>query len=129
MCGIAGIIDYKKGNHSLAVKNMIGSLRHRGPDGVGMWQSKCATLSHRRLKILDLTDCTQQPMTNDDRPLVLVYNGELYNYLELKDQLKGKYNFKSSGDTEVLLKCTKSGALIAWKNLMEYMPSRFGMKK
>jgi asparagine synthase (glutamine-hydrolysing) len=68
-------------------------------------------------------------MTNDDRPLVLVYNGELYNYLELKDQLKGKYNFKSSGDTEVLLKCTKSGALIAWKNLMEYMPSRFGMKK
>ena len=103
MCGISGIIDFNKRNRLPDLKNMNSSLRHRGPDDTGEWFSKTAYIGHRRLKILDLTSKSKQPMNLNDR-FILTYNGEIYNYKELKKDFLNKYEFKSSGDTEVLLK-------------------------
>lgn len=106
MCGIAGIIDLdKKGVSIKRLKEMTDIIAHRGPDGEGHWISTNGhvALGHRRLSIIDLSHEADQPMHYLDR-YSLVFNGEIYNYLELKDILvKQGYVFKTSGDTEVLL--------------------------
>ena len=105
MCGIAGIISPERSQvqrHSL--KTMSDKLAHRGPDGEGLWinKSNTAGLSHRRLAILDLSDAGSQPMHYADR-YTIVYNGEIYNYRELRADLKqAGYHFKN--ETESLLK-------------------------
>ena len=106
MCGIAGIISLDKNNVSPArLKGMTDIIAHRGPDGEGQWISDNGQvgLGHRRLSIIDLSSLASQPMTYLDR-YKLTFNGEIYNYVELKEiLLKQGYSFKTSSDTEVLL--------------------------
>ncbi len=107
MCGIAGIwyVNSKPVEDGSTLKEMTDSISHRGPDGEGCWFSndKTLQLGHRRLSIIDLTDGGKQPMVSGDK-FVIVFNGEIYNYVELKQQLIEKgYSFKSESDTEVVL--------------------------
>ncbi len=106
MCGIAGIIcaDTSYINKEVLTK-MTDALAHRGPDGQGLWINNAGNigLCHRRLSIIDLTDAAVQPM-HYLKKYTIVYNGEIYNYLELKDFLHKKgYQFQSHSDTEVIL--------------------------
>ena len=98
MCGIAGIVGAQASAE--IARSMAQRLRHRGPDGDGVWSEPGVALSHRRLAIQDLTDAGSQPMLFG--PHVLTYNGELYNHERLRAALPGPW--VSSGDTEVLLR-------------------------
>src|SRR5580692_11668562 len=98
MCGIAGIIGSRASAEIAAA--MALRLRHRGPDGDGVWSQPGVALSHRRLAIQDLTDAGRQPMLFGSE--VLTYNGELYNHERLRAAMPGPW--VSSGDTEVLLR-------------------------
>jgi asparagine synthase (glutamine-hydrolysing) len=106
MCGISGII-YK--NHTREVQEhelaaITDVIAHRGPDGFGYWRQNNVGFGHRRLSIIDLQG-SAQPMKVNDRNLVLTYNGEIYNFLEIKSELqKVGFTFRTSGDTEVILK-------------------------
>jgi asparagine synthase (glutamine-hydrolysing) len=104
MCGIAGIITGRANGVAVAqAKAMSDSLAHRGPDGEGVWYDaeKQICLAHRRLSIIDLTSASDQPLRYGK--YVLVYNGEIYNYRELKTELAQKgYTFHTSGDAEVI---------------------------
>ena len=100
MCGIAGFFDRNKNKNDI-IKSMTDNLLHRGPDDVGFYTDDKIALGHRRLAIIDLKT-GKQPI--EDENYVIVFNGEIYNYLELKEELKGKYKFKTKSDTEVLLK-------------------------
>ena len=105
MCGIAGqyCFDGREPDRELLVR-MSEQLIHRGPDGVGTEIRGCMGLVHRRLAIIDLSDEGLQPMTNENGTLWLVYNGEIYNYIELREELIGKgHTFHSQSDTEVIL--------------------------
>lgn len=105
MCGIAGIIDRDGVTDRAALAAMCGALRHRGPDDEGEWWSVDGRvgLGHRRLAIIDLTSGGHQPMC-DDSGNTIVFNGEIYNYRELRARLEsGGRRFKSSSDTEVIL--------------------------
>ena len=100
MCGIAGFFDRNKNKNDI-IKSMTDNLLHRGPDDVGFYTDDKIALGHRRLAIIDLKT-GKQPI--EDENYVIVFNGEIYNYLELKEELKDKYKFKTKSDTEVLLK-------------------------
>lgn len=107
MCGIAGVwyLNSKSAEDVSVIKKMTDSISHRGPDGDGFWFSKERTLQlgHRRLAIIDLTDGGKQPMLFGDR-YVITFNGEIYNYVELKQELAERgYHFTSESDTEVIL--------------------------
>ncbi len=107
MCGIAGILGPDAAEHEKAVHKMVAAMAHRGPDGQGIYVSDSGTcvLGHRRLAILDLSEAASQPMISGDGNSVLVYNGECYNFRELRDRLSNDgIGFVSSGDTEVVLK-------------------------
>src|SRR5262249_14698241 len=82
---------------------MSERLAHRGPDGLGLHLDGPAALGHRRLKIIDLSDAAQEPMTNEDESLWLVFNGEIYNFLEVRKDLETRHRFRSKGDGEVIL--------------------------
>ena len=101
MCGIAGFLDNTKGKKKI-IKNMTDRIAHRGPDAEGFYTDEYVALGHRRLSIIDLST-GNQPMFNEDENLVVVFNGEIYNYPELKDKLKKKHKFATTSDTEVLL--------------------------
>ena len=108
MCGIAGIIDstLSRDRGDCLLKKMLESIRHRGPDNSSTWVDMPVLLGHNRLSIIDLTDAANQPMEFDD--LVIVYNGEVYNYVEIRDELLKKgYRFKTESDTEVVLAAYK----------------------
>ncbi|PZX57777.1 asparagine synthase (glutamine-hydrolysing) [Algoriphagus ratkowskyi] len=106
MCGIAGILSENPNQVSKEkLVNMTNSIIHRGPDGSGHWVSEDGKVGfgHRRLSILDLSESGAQPMHYLDR-YTLTFNGEIYNYLEIKERLiKNGYQFRSHSDTEVLL--------------------------
>lgn len=106
MCGIAGIATFNNRKTDVSiVKRMTEAIAHRGPDGEGHWMNADAkvALGHRRLSIIDLSDSGSQPMHFIDR-YTMVFNGEIYNYVELKEALqKMGYQFRSTSDTEVLL--------------------------
>lgn len=105
MCGIAGILAASRANAE-AVRAMSDALRYRGPDGDGLWTSPdgAVVLGHRRLAIVDLTEGGHQPMRHAARDLAITYNGEIYNYLELRERLRALgHTFRTSSDTEVLL--------------------------
>ncbi len=106
MCGIAGIIQSSPRFYTREhVQKMTDILAHRGPDGEGYWQNRdeTALFGHRRLSIIDLTDAAAQPMLYAER-YTIIHNGELYNYIELKEELKKKgYQFRTQSDTEVML--------------------------
>jgi len=107
MCGIAGIVDIDSppGNDEIAA--MIANVAYRGPDGSGhiCLKSDGVAFGHRRLSILDLSEAANQPMVSDSGRFWLTYNGEIYNYLEIRRVLESLgCTFRSSSDTEVLLK-------------------------
>jgi len=100
MCGIAGY--YGAGDRKI-LERMNQSLRHRGPDGEGFFVNNNIGLAHRRLSIIDLSPAASQPMTNEVGDVWLVFNGEIYNFKELRKDLIGRHNFKSESDTEVII--------------------------
>jgi asparagine synthase (glutamine-hydrolysing) len=104
MCGISGIFNLNKQPVSQHIlKNMSDALAHRGPDGEGLYIDDYIGLGHRRLSILDTSNKAAQPMQSKDGNWVIVFNGCIYNYLELKLDLQSKgHIFHSTGDTEVI---------------------------
>jgi asparagine synthase (glutamine-hydrolysing) len=103
MCGISGIIG--KNWHTGDIASMVAVQRHRGPDGEDLYvdPNRGACLGHNRLRIIDLSDAARQPMVTADGNLVIAFNGEIYNYIELRSELESKYRFRTQSDTEVLL--------------------------
>jgi asparagine synthase (glutamine-hydrolysing) len=106
MCGIAGMVG--PGADPAIVARMTTAQKHRGPDGEGFYSTMGVALGHRRLKIIDLSDAGRQPMSTTDGRYTLVYNGEVYNYRELRAELADA-NFRSQTDSEVLLE-----AFVRW---------------
>lgn len=101
MCGICGII--RKGDNKDIIKKMNDRIMHRGPDGEGYYIDGDVAFGHRRLSIIDLST-GDQPIYNEDDSVVTVYNGEIYNYLELRGELESLgHEFKTKSDTEVLV--------------------------
>src|SRR5919107_1606466 len=106
MCGIAGEIRFDGHDADVAAVARINEAMHRrGPDGSGVHAMGRAAFGHRRLKILDLSECGAQPMVDNELGLTTVFNGLIYNFAELKEELQGHgYRFFSTTDTEVLVK-------------------------
>ncbi|MFH2128310.1 MAG: asparagine synthetase B, partial [Pseudomonadota bacterium] len=106
MCGIAGVINQQGRPVSpVAIKRMTDAIAHRGPDGEGAYVKGNIGLGHRRLAIIDLSAAGNQPMATEDGRYVLSYNGEVYNFMELRVELEAKgHQFRSKTDTEVVLK-------------------------
>jgi asparagine synthase (glutamine-hydrolysing) len=103
LCGIAGFTHRNRVFSSRHIRNAVQSLIHRGPDQHGVYESQDISLGAVRLKIIDLLD-GDQPMISEDGDLILVFNGEIYNYAELRAQLIARgCRFRSSSDTEVVL--------------------------
>ena len=106
MCGISGFIFNESCDDLSLLKSMLSTLVHRGPDDYGTWvdKEKGIALGHQRLSINDLSNEGHQPMISPSGRYVLVFNGEIYNFLELRRHLESqKCTFKSNSDTEVLL--------------------------
>lgn len=106
MCGLSGEIRFDGGRPDLAaVERMTDRLAPRGPDGRGLWSQGPVALGHRRLKIIDLSECGAQPMTDPEARIAGVFNGCVYNYQELRTELRALgHRFFSGSDTEVVLK-------------------------
>lgn len=106
MCGICGEIRFDNTPPSAtAMAAMLDAIAPRGPDGSGYIQHGSVALGHRRLKIIDLSEKSRQPMTDSALGITIAFNGCIYNYPELRSELEAKgYSFFSSGDTEVILK-------------------------
>ena len=104
MCGIVGFVDQKKSKEKAKIiKDMTDQIIHRGPDGEGYYTDDLVALGHRRLSIIDVKGGSQ-PIYNQDKTLAIIFNGEIYNYQELKEQLEDKgYVFQTKTDTEVIL--------------------------
>jgi asparagine synthase (glutamine-hydrolysing) len=105
MCGICGIVRLEgvTDRDHASVRGMVELLRHRGPDGAGIWSDEVAVLGHARLSIIDIA-CGAQPMVRLDQGLAIVFNGEIYNYRELRRELETHGAvFQTNSDTEVLL--------------------------
>lgn len=106
MCGIAGFIHFEQSRQasSETLKKMTDCIAYRGPDGEGAYLEQQLALGHRRLSIIDLST-GDQPMFSEDGKLAVVFNGEIYNYIELKAELQAAgYQFRTHSDTEVILK-------------------------
>ena len=105
MCGIAGIFHLNGEPASpVILKRMTDAIAHRGPDGEGQWVDGCVGLGHRRLAIIDLSPAGHQPMASANQRYVLSYNGEIYNFMEIRAELERLgYRFVSDTDSEVLL--------------------------
>src|ERR1035437_6370197 len=106
MCGIAGIYNQQKKVQHTDLKVMADKLAHRGPDGEGIWINERDNIgfAHRRLSIIDLSDNASQPIHYANDRFTITYNGEIYNYIELRSALVKKgYTFRSKSDTEVIL--------------------------
>ena len=115
MCGIAGIFHLQtpKPVDPARVEAMCDAMVHRGPDGHGVWSAPGVALGHRRLSIIDLAG-SPQPMASPDGRAMLVFNGEIYNYRELRQELrKAGARFRTDGDSEVILAAGSAGAPIA----------------
>ena len=106
MCGILGRISLTEKIDASSMKRALDLMIHRGPDAAGVWMNHSENIwfGHRRLSILDLSELGTQPMVSFDGKLVIVFNGEIYNFKSIKDELRKKgYEFRSESDTEVLL--------------------------
>src|SRR5262245_22556429 len=115
MCGLAGFFSNLRPEQ---IRNSVAAMlevqRHRGPDNIGIWSGGVCgvyiSIGLTRLKIMDLSDAANQPMVSEDGRHILVYNGEIYNYVELRAELAASGAvFRTEGDTEVVLQ-----ALIYW---------------
>jgi asparagine synthase (glutamine-hydrolysing) len=105
MCGIAGLLMLDgSGSPEGLIEKMIETLSHRGPDGQGVHRVGPVALGHRRLSIIDLSEAGNQPMCNEDGTIWITYNGEIYNFADLRPELeKAGHQFRSNTDTEVVL--------------------------
>jgi asparagine synthase (glutamine-hydrolysing) len=113
MCGITGIVgkQINNSNYHSAIKKMNDAIAHRGPNSEGLWNDDECYLGHRRLSIIDLSEAGNQPFFSQDKRYVLIYNGELYNYKDIRLELQRAehgtkqipYIFKTDTDTEVVL--------------------------
>ena len=100
MCGICGVYGF---NSRYIMKKMCDIIAHRGPDDEGYYCDADVMLGMRRLKVIDL-NTGNQPIYNEDKSIVIVYNGEIYNYKEIRDDLKRKgHFFKTNSDTEIIV--------------------------
>lgn len=120
MCGIAGIVgaEIKNGEVDL----MLNTISHRGPDARGIYKDEgFAILGHNRLSIIDLSHAADQPFSDPSGRFYLTFNGEIYNYKELKNEIGSRYAFNTSSDTEVLL----AAFLIYGKNCLEKLRGMF----
>lgn len=100
MCGICGF----NWNDKTLAELVTNEMAHRGPDQSDVWCGENISLGHRRLSIIDLSEQGRQPMSNEDRQVQLVFNGEIYNFLELRNQLESRgHKFKSRSDSEVII--------------------------
>lgn len=109
MCGISGIAYYNGQLVPLeAIQTLTNAIAHRGPNGQGIWLNKTQTiaLGHRRLAILDLSDAGAQPMTNSEQRFFISFNGEVFNFIEIRAELSKRYGFEfvTDSDTEVILR-------------------------
>ncbi len=104
MCGISFLYNPGRSGKERVnrMEKSLDALLHRGPDDHGIWQAEHVVIGHRRLSIIDLSS-SRQPMVDREGRYVLSYNGEVYNYKELQEQLRGKWAFQTQGDTEVVL--------------------------
>jgi asparagine synthase (glutamine-hydrolysing) len=141
MCGIAGIVGTYQENQLDA---MLSSQHHRGPDATGKYlDENYVALGHNRLAIIDLSPKSNQPFIDNSGRYVIVFNGEIYNYIEIKAALQNQYDFKTESDTEVLLaafiiygksclqKCNGMFAFVIWDHQEKRMfaaRDRFGVK-
>src|SRR5688572_12597470 len=103
MCGIAGVLHFDdKPVNAETLRAMTASLAHRGPDGQDIYIDRVVGLGHRRLAIIDLSAAGVQPMSNEDQTIWITYNGEIYNFKEIRSELE-RYGhvFRSSTDTEM----------------------------
>ena len=112
MCGISGIFNFqnKSYNFSPIIKRMVNKQNNRGPDNSGIWNSSCnkVFLGHNRLSIIDLSANGNQPMISCDNEFVITFNGEIYNFKEIKIELINLgVKFSNNTDTEVLLESYK----------------------
>ena len=129
MCGIAGLSNYKNTvvpdlHKKLTVMSKL--LEHRGPDG--LWQGMVIVgLAHRRLSIIDLTNHGAQPMIGPNGTII-TFNGEIYNYLELKKELSSQWDFQSTSDTETVLAAYAKYGADCVKHLRGMFSLQFGMK-
>ena len=127
MCGIAGIVTWGETNNlGKQARRMISPLYHRGPDDFGVWEDNRTgvALGHRRLSILDLSSSGHQPMHSVSGRYVIAYNGEIYNFAQIRDELiqqKLAPQWQGHSDTEVLL-----AAIDAW-GLLETIKKTRGM--
>lgn len=142
MCGIAGIIGQKANKENIL--QVLETQKHRGPDFMDYYcDDNKAVLGHNRLSIIDLSSNANQPFISECKNYVLVFNGEIYNYLELKNELQFKYTFKTQSDSEVLLnsyiewgeaclnKCNGMFSFSIWNkknNTLFAARDRFGVK-
>ena len=120
MCGIVGIIGSDPTNAAV-IENMLSAQQHRGPDSRQVCNDDSIYLGHNRLSIIDLSTHADQPMHSTCGNYVVVFNGEIYNYLEIKQQLASHYTFKTSSDTEVLL----AAYIVLGKHVLEQLNGMF----
>ena len=144
MCGIVGEYIFNKNYNNHNIELLLDQIKTRGPDYSGFIVNQCISLGHSRLSIIDLSASSNQPFEDKDAQLTMVYNGCIYNYKELREDLVKKgYVFKTVGDTEVVLKsyqewgydCLKKFegdfALAVWDNRNKKLflaRDRFGVK-
>ena len=123
MCGIVGRAGKNLSFNQSELGNMIDSINHRGPDFSSNYKNEYIQFYHNRLSIIDLESRSNQPMICEESGNIIIYNGEIYNFIELRNELKNNFNckFKTKGDTEVLLK-----AYNIWgKNCLNYFDGMF----
>ena len=127
MCGIAGLVSLKDG-HDITekIRKMVAAIPHRGPDGEGVLVHENVALGHRRLAIIDLTEDAAQPMSSPSGELVLSFNGEIYNYVELRAELAAKgRHFRSESTQKFCFRHMMSGARVVLRNSMACGPLPF----
>ena len=127
MCGIAGILSKGNLNTKELLNNFLKMLKHRGPNAKGYFidskENLHIGLAHTRLSIIDLSESATQPMCNENEDIHIVFNGEIYNYKELRKKLIKKHKFKSNSDTEVILHLYEEKG----ENLLKYLRGMFAL--
>jgi len=124
---IAGYIDLKRPPEHDVLKAMEQALAHRGPDEGKIWRDGPCGLAHRRLRIIDLSAAAAQPMSNEDGQIWVVFNGEIYNFHPLREELCALgHQFKSRSDTEVLVHGYEAWGLDLFRRLRACSPLRSG---
>ena len=103
MCGISGIVPFSSNNDINNVRSMLNKIKHRGPDQEKIFKNGMGSFGFVRLKIIDISDNSNQPFVSENKKIQIIYNGEIYNYKLLRKKYFPNKKFKSNGDGEILL--------------------------